>query len=257
MSKTVPIAINTIRRDGGTQMRVAINEEAVVAYAERMEFGDVFPEVIVFYDGASHWLADGFHRVAARERLSAMCVAERHPWSFVEAQVISGDRNDAIAFAIKANRNNGLRRTNADKHMAVRAALAHPKMRGMSDRDIASEVGVSHEMVRSCRQVSTVDTSSSVKNHKAINTPTDKRMGADGKFYPPKQQTRKSVSSAKEEIANRAAARKAATQTNKPQAPSGRPVENSDAARVIVEMGQSTRVARHVCPTCSGKGYIE
>ena len=33
----------------------------LIAYADEMSFGTVFPAITVFYDGVKYWLADGFH----------------------------------------------------------------------------------------------------------------------------------------------------------------------------------------------------
>ena len=38
--------------------------------------GAVFPPVIVFYDGTSYWLADGFHRVGATESLGRTAIVK-------------------------------------------------------------------------------------------------------------------------------------------------------------------------------------
>ena len=51
---------------GGTQARVATNDEAVSSYSESMMEGAEFPPVIVYFDGAKYWLADGFHRFLRR-----------------------------------------------------------------------------------------------------------------------------------------------------------------------------------------------
>ena len=62
----IDLNIDTIRCDGRTQMRVELSNDVSSSYAERMSARDPFPPIVVFYDGASYWLADGFHRVAAR-----------------------------------------------------------------------------------------------------------------------------------------------------------------------------------------------
>jgi len=217
-----PLSIDLIRCDGGTQMRVEVSADVAISYAERMLAGDSFPGVVVFHDGASLWLADGFHRIAARRRLM---LVDRERWESVDSDLRAGTREDAVRFAIAANRTNGMRRTNADKQIAVRAALSHPAMRDMSDRAIADEVGVSRETVRSARQVTKIVT---------CNQPTDSttespatRKGKDGKSYRPSRPESASTTKRKRPA-------KAASST-----PSG------------VRQPET-----HECPMCKGKGFL-
>lgn len=130
------LPLDAIRLDGGTQPRVRIDPETVREYAERMKAGDHFPPVTVYFDGADHWLSDGFHRVkAAREAGLAA----------VQANVWEGTRDDSFWMSLAANKDHGLRRTNEDKARAVKAALAaRPRL---SDRAIAEHVGVTHPFV--------------------------------------------------------------------------------------------------------------
>ena len=44
-----------------------------------------------------------------------------------------------------------MRRSNAGKQKAAKAALLHPKGAGLSDRQIAEHVGVDHKTVAKCR----------------------------------------------------------------------------------------------------------
>jgi hypothetical protein len=60
-----PLAISKLRLDGGTQSRATLSDETIAEYAEALDSGAQFPPPVVFYDGADHWLADGFHRVKA------------------------------------------------------------------------------------------------------------------------------------------------------------------------------------------------
>jgi hypothetical protein len=232
------LPVGSIRLDGGTQMRVCLVEEAVDAYAENMERGDEFPPVTVFHDGNSHWLADGFHRVAARSRLAAKHIgtASHAMWSCVDADIQAGTRLDAIRHAIAANRTNGLRRTNADKQIAVRAALTHPDLKDKSDRAIAEAAGVSSFMVNAARQV-IGNITSRESTHRAVNTETDKRMrtGMDGKQYPVRQKPAPIESPKRSPGGERETAR----------------VETSD------HRASATPKQRHVCPTCNGEGFIE
>ena len=52
-----------IRRDGGTQMRPALDMEKVGEYAELLVDGVDLGALAVIYDGTNHWLWDGFHRL--------------------------------------------------------------------------------------------------------------------------------------------------------------------------------------------------
>ena len=61
-----------------------------------------FPPVIVFREGDDYWLADGFHRVAARRQAGI-----RH----IEAEIREGTKRDAVLYAAGANAHHGLRRT--------------------------------------------------------------------------------------------------------------------------------------------------
>ena len=63
------IPLTQLRRDGGTQPRSGIRSDVVEEYAEALTDGAMFPPVIVFYDGTGYWLADGFHRAIATERV--------------------------------------------------------------------------------------------------------------------------------------------------------------------------------------------
>lgn len=150
-------------------MRAEIDAATVDEYAAHMVDGDRFPPVIVFHDGTDHWLADGFHRVAATEKAGG-------PDESIDADIRSGTLRDAIRYAITSNAKHGKRRSNADKRIAVIAALRDDEWSTWSSRVIASAVGVSHQFVENVRaEVSTVDT---------CDEPP--RSGADGKSYPAK-----------------------------------------------------------------------
>ena len=46
-----------------------MDADTITHYAEVMkEEGNVFPPLVVFYDGTDHWLSDGFHRHAAAKK---------------------------------------------------------------------------------------------------------------------------------------------------------------------------------------------
>lgn len=154
--------LELIRLDGGTQPRLGIDWETVREYADQMADGAAFPPVVVFYDGESYWLADGFHRYHA---------AVSQNTSEISAEVIQGTIEDAQWHSFGANKAHGLMRSNEDKQRAVKAALRHPKCAGLSDRAIAKHVGVTAPTVAAWRS--------------KMDDPTVKvlqsRTGADGR----------------------------------------------------------------------------
>lgn len=134
--------LNVIRIDGGTQSREHIYDEAVTDYADRLRAGDAFPAVVVFFDGADHWLADGFHRFHAHR------AAER---ASIEADVRDGTRRDAILYSLGANDTHGLRRSSAEKRKAVETMLRDAEWANWSDSKIATICRVDHKTVAARR----------------------------------------------------------------------------------------------------------
>ena len=125
------LEVSTIRIDGDTQPRLAIDQEVVNEYAQAMQAGAEFPPVQVVSDGAANWLVDGFHRFYAHRRIAR---------GQIKAEVTTGLLTEAQWMSLTSNKTHGLRRTNQDKAKAVIKAL---KMRPeLSDRLIADHVGV-------------------------------------------------------------------------------------------------------------------
>jgi hypothetical protein len=140
--KPVPLALDLIRSDGGTQARACLNDDVVAEYAEADAAGADFPPGAVFHDGTDFWLADGFHRKAARQR-------NRRKDMLVPVR--PGTRRDAILHAAGANAQHGLRRSNDDKRIAVLRLLDDPEWSQWSDREIARRCGVSNRFVSDVR----------------------------------------------------------------------------------------------------------
>lgn len=141
-STSVSLDLDAIRIDGGTQSRVELNHETVEEYSEAMSEGAVFPPVVVFFDGAAHWLADGFHRYFGASHAGI---------EQIDADVRTGTQLDAQLFSFGVNADHGLRRSNADKRKAVQGALKHPVSCKWSDRQIAKHCGVHHDTVGTAR----------------------------------------------------------------------------------------------------------
>lgn len=135
--------LENIRIDGGTQSRVELNESVVSDYADAIAAGENMPPVVVFFDGADHWLADGFHRYFGHKKLG-----------FIEilADIREGTRRDAVLYSVGANGNHGLRRSNADKRKAVETLLKDADWVKWSNVQIARAASVSESLVRHLRE---------------------------------------------------------------------------------------------------------
>ena len=154
------IQLSAIRIDGGTQSREALNQATVAEYAEAMTEGVTFPPITLFFDGSNHWLVDGFHRYFAAKQVG---------FTDMPAEVRDGTQLDAQWASYTANKDHGLRRSNADKRKAVMGALAHPYGKAKSDNQIAKELGVHHSTVGDIRR-SLADSASDVPAERTYTT---------------------------------------------------------------------------------------
>jgi hypothetical protein len=136
------IGLDAIRIDGGTQSREKIDEAVVGEYAGLIGDGVVFPAVRVYFDGVSHYLADGFHRYHAHRKAGK---------GAIEADVEKGTLRDAVLYSLGANHEHGLRRTNADKRKAVQAMLDDFEWQEWSNGEIARRCHVSDFLVSTLR----------------------------------------------------------------------------------------------------------
>ena len=132
------VNLNDIRIDGGTQSRTVIDQALVYQYIECMKEGDEFPPMDTVFDGATHWLVDGFHRYHAY-KLMGMKQADVNykPGTQSEAQIIS--------FGV--NGKHGKPRTIEDKRNAVQMALEHPDLKDATLYEIAKICVVSQPFV--------------------------------------------------------------------------------------------------------------
>lgn len=137
------LLLTTITADERCQPRVRLEPALVDEYAQAMTEGAVFPPLTVYQDGATHWLADGFHRYHA---------ARQAGMETIECVVIPGTLRDAILHAVGANATHGMRRTNLDKRRAVETLLSDPEWVQWSDSEIARRCAVSHPFVGNIRE---------------------------------------------------------------------------------------------------------
>ncbi len=136
------LSISQIRTDDGTQVRAEINQITVVEYAQAIKEGQTFPPIVVFSDGNSYFLADGFHRLEAYRHLG---------YQELETDLKQGTLRAAILYAAGSNATHGLRRTIQDKYHAVRIFLQDEEWSQWSDRMIAKYTVTSHPFVAKVR----------------------------------------------------------------------------------------------------------
>lgn len=171
---TAPVPLDRIVIDGGTQMRVTMSAEHVADLVAVLASGATLPAVDVVQDPErGFYLVDGFHRFAAHREAGRKVIT---------ANVLDGEtRADAIWHAAGRNLVHGLRRTNADKRKAVRAALEVDDE--ASDRRIAEHCGVGHPLVAEVRAAMEADRKPP-EPVQVEDLPPAKRKGRDGKAYP-------------------------------------------------------------------------
>ena len=161
--KTQLLKLTDIRCDSGTQCRSGVSEETVSDYAERMQSGDSFPPVVLFFDGNEYHMADGFHRYLA---------ASRNGSDELPAVLHQGTAQDALWYGLGSNRVNGLRLSPGDKRRAVELAL--DRFPTKSQQEIADHVGCSQKYVSQMKEdiIPRYNVPPTRKDSKGRNQPT-------------------------------------------------------------------------------------
>lgn len=138
--QTEIVNLDRIVLDAGTQMREQVNEAVIADYVEAL---DALPPITVMRVGKSRLvLVDGFHRFYAHKRAGR---------DSIEIEIVEGSTIAEAQFAAaRSNARHGLRRTNADKRLAVVAVLGLKPH--LSDREVADHVSVSHTTVANVRR---------------------------------------------------------------------------------------------------------
>ena len=135
------LALEKLVTDAGTQVRSEISEYIVAEYVDALGEGARFPPVVVFRGKAADVLADGFHRVRTYQQAGQ---------SEIEADVYQGNQDDALWFALGANRAHGQRLSGEDKRRAIQ--IAYKAWPDVSQREIAAHVGCTHQYVGKVRE---------------------------------------------------------------------------------------------------------
>ena len=199
------LALDKLVTDARTQVRAEISEYIVGEYVDALGEGARFPPVVVFRGKGADVLADGFHRLRAYQQAGR---------SEIEADVYQGDRDDALWFALGANRAHGQRLSGEDKRRAIE--IAYKAWPEISQRRIAAHVGCNQGYVGRVRaQLNT-----------RVQLP-DRVVGSDGRERPA---TRPSTSRQRARAEDDAA----------PATQNQRPVDGSDSAE---EADAQTRAA--------------
>jgi len=175
MATTKLVTLESIDFPGSPHVRAQKPDPEIVAhYAQCYADKKPMPPVVVFYDPElkKFYLADGLHRCAAHEQLKRTAVM---------ANVIEGPYMEALRYALTANANHGVRRSNADKRKCIAQALKQwPEVANMQ---IARLADVDDKTVASVR--SEMEESGKLKA-------SDTRVTTDGKTIPATKEVRKS-----------------------------------------------------------------
>jgi len=137
------LPIEAITVDTRAQSRAEIDMTLVAEYAELMRDGVIFPPLTVLHDGSTHWLSEGFHRLAAYREAAFLTVP---------CIVKTGGLREAILLSVGSNSEHGKRRSNADKRRAVELLLKDSEWSAWSDSAISKKCAVDPKTVNSVRE---------------------------------------------------------------------------------------------------------
>jgi len=135
--------IGALVLDARLQSRTEIDEATVAEYTDSIKTGDEFPPVLVYFDGISYYLTDGYHRYHAHKRAEKVSIL---------CEVVNGTHRDAILRATGVNSKHGMRRTHADKRKAVMTLLEDFEWMDWSNAEIARHCSVSPTFVANLRE---------------------------------------------------------------------------------------------------------
>lgn len=140
---TMHLSLDKIRIDCDTQSREKTNLGKVNEYAEKMLMGEVFDPAIVYYDGREYYLADGFHRYFANQKINS---------PGMDCEVRTGSLRDAIFYSFEANKDHGMPFTSGDKRRNVIRLLNDFEWESMTQFEIAKKCGCTQATVSRIKQ---------------------------------------------------------------------------------------------------------
>jgi hypothetical protein len=140
--QVMELPISSLRVDGGTQLRTAIDAAWVEHLVAVIRRGKPLPPLKAVLDGESLWLYDGFHR-----RLAYLDLKREE----VAVEVTYGTLREAILLGVRANSDHGLNRDAETKRRAVLTLLHDEEWSKMSINALAEAAGVSWDLAKVVR----------------------------------------------------------------------------------------------------------
>jgi hypothetical protein len=138
--KTLPI--DQINPTPAEIARIRPCSDTLARYAELIQEGVELPPVTVFHDGATFWLADGRHRLAARKSLG---------YADIQVEVQPGTERDAQLHAFSANISHGLVSTTSDRKAVAERLLQDNEWKEFPNRKLGELCGLSHTTIGKMR----------------------------------------------------------------------------------------------------------
>lgn len=140
------IQLSKLSLETNSQARVATSEETVEAYTAVIKANKTWvmgPKMVLFFDGETYYVADGWHRIIAAGRAGKKSLPESC------FDIRKGDAVDAMVYGMTAADKHGLRMNSADKRRCVEYLLDHG-IRGEKQTQtvIAELAGVSPRTVK-------------------------------------------------------------------------------------------------------------
>jgi hypothetical protein len=157
------ILLEKVEVDRSTQCRERLIPERIEFLADLLaQPGKDFDAPIeVYFDGWKYWLADGFHRVKAYQKVGRMKVM---------ARVREGTHRDALIHAAGANATHGQPRTRKGIRRSILLLLDDDEFARLSDRTLAKIVRCADKTVGAVRKELDKDSTTRVYTDKHGNT---------------------------------------------------------------------------------------
>ena len=133
------LAVSAMQKNPRAHDRIYYDPAKVAAFAEQMRAGVVFPPIRVWWDGITHWLADGLHRLLAAEQAGI---------SEILCAVHLGTESKAAWDCYAHLAAHACRGSLEERRSFAALVFQHPDAAALSDDRIAQHLGVAESLVR-------------------------------------------------------------------------------------------------------------